>query len=249
MNEILPSMHGPAEELRRLATAAAPTVHARPDLARVVLDRARRQRRAQRLRKAAAGVGGGLVVLTTLSAATLLGQSDYVTVTQPSAAMESTVHMGERVVFNKKLSPARGDIVIVHLARDGHAYDTILRVVALPGDTIGCPAGPTGRCEAVVVNGTPVPEPYLGATVTDPFPTNMVPDHMVFLLGDNRADANDSRFIGPVKLADMTGVAVRIENRNGKARAIPGAPAHPGPGDQDNVDPAGPVPPAGVSTP
>jgi signal peptidase I len=95
--------------------------------------------------------------------------------------MESTVHVGERVVFNKKLSPAREDIVIVHLARDGHAYDAILRVVALPGDTIGCPAGPTGRCEAVVVNGTPVPEPYLGPTVADPFPTNMVPDHMVFL--------------------------------------------------------------------
>jgi signal peptidase I len=249
MNEILSFLDDPAEELRMLATAAAPTVHARPDLARVVLDRARRQRRAQRLRKAAAGVGGGLVVLTTLSAATLLGRGDYVTVTQPSAAMESTVHMGERVVFSKKLSPARGDVVIVHLVRDGHAYDTMLRVGALPGDTIGCPTGPTGRCEAVIVNGTPVPEPYLGATVTDPFPISTVPRHMIFLLGDNRADANDSRYIGPVKLTDVTGVAVRIKDHDGQVRAVPGAPAHPGPGDQDNVDPAGPVPPPGVSVP
>jgi signal peptidase I len=249
MNTILPSLHEPAEELRRLATAAAPTVHVRPDLARVVLDRARRQRRARRLGKAAAGVGGGLVVLTTLAAATLLGRSDYVTVTEPSTVMESTIHVGERVVLNKKLSPARGDVVIVHLARDGQAYDAVLRVVALPGDTIGCPAGPTGRCEAVVVNGTPVPEPYLGPTVTDPFPTSMVPDHMIFLLGDNRAVANDSRLIGPARLADMTGVAVQIVDRNGKARAIPGAPAHPGPGDRDNVDPAGQVPPPGVSAP
>jgi signal peptidase I len=191
----------------------------------------------------------GDAVMTTLAAATLVGRGDYVTVTQPSTAMESTVHLGERVVFSKKLSPAHRDVVIVHLVRDDHAYDAMLRVVALPGDTIGCPTGPTGRCEAVVVNGTPVPEPYLGATVTDPFPISMVPDHTIFLLGDNRAVANDSRVIGPVRLADTTGVAVQIEDRDGQVRAVPGAPAHPGPGDRDNVDPAGPVPPPGVSVP
>ncbi|MFG2040478.1 signal peptidase I [Dactylosporangium sp. NPDC048998] len=246
MNTMLPPPQDPAEELRRLATAATPTVHARADLARTVLNRARRQRRTRRLGKVAAGVGGGLVVLTTVAAATQLGRSDYFTVTEPSAVMESTIYVGERVVLNKKLSPARGDVVIVHLTRDGLTYDSLLRVVALSGDTIGCPTGPAGRCEAVVVNGTTVPEPYLGATVTDPFPTSTVPDHMIFLLGDNRATANDSRFIGPVRLTDVGGVAVRIENRNGQVRAVPGAPAHPGPGDTDNVDPAGQVPPAVV---
>jgi signal peptidase I len=249
MNAIQPSLHGPAEELRRLATAAVPTVHARPDLARVVLDRARRRRRALRLGKAASGVGAGLVAVTALAAATVLGRSDYITVTQPSAAMEPTVHVGERLVLNKKLAPARGDVVIVHLTRDGDTYDAMLRVAALPGDTIGCPAGPTGKCDALELNGARVPEPYLGATVTDPFPVSTVPGHMVFLLGDNRAVANDSRFIGPVRLTDMTGVVVQIEDRTGKVRAVPGAPAHPGPGDRDNVDPAGQVPPAGVSTP
>ncbi|MEV8514363.1 signal peptidase I [Dactylosporangium sp. NPDC051484] len=249
MNTILPSPHDPAEELRRLATAATPTVHARADLARTVLNRARRQRRVRRLGKVAAAVGGGLVVLTTVAAANLLGRSDYFTVTEPSEVMESTINVGERVVLNKKLSPARGDIVIVHLARDGYTYDAIFRVVALSGDTIGCPTGPAGRCEGVVVNGTTLPEPYLGAAVTDPFPTSTVPDHMIFLLGDNRARAHDSRFIGPVRLTDVGGVAVRIENRNGQVRAVPGAPAHPGPGDRDNVDPATQVPPAFVGSP
>jgi signal peptidase I len=247
MNKILPSPDDAAENLRMLATAAAPTVHARPDLARVVLGRARRQRRARRLRKAAASVGGGVVVLTTLAAATLLGRSDYFTVTQPSTAMEPTVHVGERVVFNKKLSPARGDVVLVHLVRDGDEYDSMMRVVALPGDTVGCPAGPSGRCEAVVVNGTPVAEHYLGATVTGPFPTSTVPAHTIFLLGDNRPAANDSRVLGPVGLADMGGVALQIKDQDGQVRAIPGAPAHGGPGDRDNVDPAGPVPPAEVT--
>jgi signal peptidase I len=249
MTRILPSLDDPAADLRRLATAAAPTVHARPDLARVVLDRTHRQLRARHLRKAAAGVGGGLVVLTTVAAATLLGRSDYITVTQPSTAMGPTIRVGERVVIDKKLPPGRGDVVLLHLTRDGHGYDAMLRVVALPGDTIGCPAGRTGLCGAVVVDGTPVPEPYLGTTVTDPFATSTVPEHTIFLLGDNRAVANDSRIIGPVQLTDVTGVAVRIQDRDGTVRAVPGAPSHSEPGDGDNVDPAGQLPPPGVSTP
>jgi signal peptidase I len=234
-----------AERLREIAAAAAPAVRARPDLAQAVLARARRQRRARRFGKAAAGVGGGIVVLTTLAAANLLGRSDYFTVTQPSSAMESTIHLEDRVVFDKTLSPARGDVVMVHLVRDGDEYDAIYRVAALPGDTISCPAGPTGRCEAIVVNGTAVPEPY--ATVTQPFPTRRVPEGMIFLLGDNREVARDSRSIGPVRLTDVRGVVVRIRDHVGRTRPVPGAPAHPGPGDRDNVEPAGTAPPANAT--
>ena len=245
MNTTLPSPDDTADELRMLAAAAGPTVAARPDLAQVVLARAHRQQRGRRLRNAAVYAGGGVAILTTLAAAAVLGRSDYFTVTEPSPAMESTVQIGENVVFNKKLSPARGDIAMVHLATEGREFDSMLRVLALPGDTVGCPAGPSGRCDAVVVNGVPVPERYLGATITDPFPTSTVPDHKMFLLGDNRTVANDSRLIGAVKLADTTGVAVQIKDHEGNIRAVPGAPARGLPGDSDNVDPAGPVPPAG----
>jgi signal peptidase I len=231
-----------AERMRALAAAAAPAVRARPDLAQMVLGRARRQRRARRLGKAAAGVGGGLAIVATVTAANLLGHSDYFTVIQPSAAMTSTIQIADRVVFDKTLSLARGDVVIVHLVRDGEVDDWIKRVAALPGDTIGCPAGPTGQCKAVVVNGTAVPEPY--ASVTQPFPTSTVPEGTVFLLGDNRELSIDSRSIGPVRLSDVRGVAVRIRGGDGETRPVPGAPAHPGPGDRDNVDPAGEVPPA-----
>jgi signal peptidase I len=234
------------EELRRLAAAAAPAVTARPDLARLVLDRARRQRRVRRLRNATIGAGGGIVVLTTLAAAAVLGRTEFVSLVQPSTAMEPTVRVGERVVLNKKLSPVRGDLVNAHVDRGGDEYDVLLRVLALPGDTVGCPAGPSGRCDAVVVNGKPVAEPYLGGAVTDPFPVSTVPKHKMFLLGDNRAAASDSRYLGPVDLDDATGVAVRIKDQAGRARAVPGAPARGLPSDKDNVDPAGPVPPAGA---
>ncbi|MEJ3744371.1 signal peptidase I [Actinomycetes bacterium KLBMP 9797] len=240
-----PILDDPGALLRALAADAAPAVRARPDLAETVLARARRPRR---VRAALVAGGAGLAVVGALAAPSLLGRGDYYTVTQPSANMESTVRVGERVVFHRDLAPARGDVARVRLVHDGVAFETMLRVVGLPGDTVGCPAGPTGRCAAVVVNGAPVREPYVDAE-TRPFPVGAVPAGRVFLLGDNRAAAVDSRLVGPVPLDDLSGVAVRIRGGSGDTRPVPGAPAHSGPGDRDNVDPAAPVPPAEATSP
>jgi signal peptidase I len=252
MSLTLPTVDDAAERLRALATLAAPTAQVRPDLAERLLDRARRARRMRRLRTAAVTAAGGLVIATAVAAATLTGRTPYFTVTEPSAAMEPTIMVSERVVFDRDLAPGRGDVVLVRLVRDGHGYDSMQRVVAIAGDTIGCPAGPSGRCEAIVVNGSPLREPYLrdlDATAIEPFPTSTVPAHTVFLFGDNRSVAYDSRYLGPVRVTDVSGVAVRIIDRHGRARAVPGAPPHRGPGDTDNVDPPGRVPPAvGVPT-
>jgi signal peptidase I len=190
-------------------------------------------------------------VVSTLAAAMLLGRSDFFTVVEPSAAMEPTIRVGEQVLFNKKLVPARGDVVLVRLtdANTGAEHQAMFRVAALPGDTIGCPVGPSGRCEAIVVNGAAVSEPYVGAAATEPFPTRTVPADTMFVLGDNRAAANDSRFQGPVEVDAVDGVAVEIKEANGSTRAVPGVPSRTGPGDRDNVDPPGPLPPAGVSVP
>lgn len=245
-----PSRDGAADELRGLATMAAPTVRAEASLACVVLERAaRRRRHIRRMRRIGAGVGIGLVALTTLPAATLLGRSDYFTVTQPTSAMESTVHIGDRVVFNRELPPVRGDLVRVHVVNQSDDFDGILRVVAIAGDSVGCPPGPSGDCVAVTVNGTPLPEPYLGTTSTAPFPTATVPADQLYLLGDNRSVAVDSRLFGPVGAADVAGVAVAIVDPAGQTRTVPGAPHHDRPGNSVNVDPAQPVPPAGEAVP
>jgi signal peptidase I len=248
MNENLAVDDTVAQQLRVLAATAAPTVRARPDLAATVLARARRQQRNRRLSRATIATASGLALIGSVAAATQLGRSDFYTVAEPSAAMRPTIQIGERVVFDRKLAPQRGDVVIAHINDDG-GYDLITRVVGLPGDTIGCPAGPTGRCDALTVNGAPVGEPYLGGTTTGPFPASTVPTGRVFLLGDNRYEANDSRHLGPVRLAAVGGVATGIEDASGATHAVPGAPAHPGPDDRDDVDPVGPLPPAHVMPP
>ena len=132
----LPTIDDTAERLLALAHAAAPSVHARPDLARTVLGRIRRYQRARRLRHLALGFGGGVLVLGTLAAGVLAGRSDYYTITQPSAIMADTVQIGEQVILNRSVEPARGDVVQIHVRADGREYDSILRIVAMPGDTV-----------------------------------------------------------------------------------------------------------------
>jgi signal peptidase I len=152
------------------------------------------------------------------------------------------------VVFDRTLAPARGDVVFVRLEADGRSYESMLRVVGVGGDRVGCPEREPGRCDAIVVNGTAVPEPFLPAGATAPFGAVTVPAGALFLLGDHRSVAIDSRMFGPVAAARVNGVAVEIVGRDGVTRAVPGAPPHRRPGDADNVDPAGPVPPAGETT-
>jgi signal peptidase I len=234
-----------AAELRALAQQAAPVVKARPDLARVVLRRHKRRRLAKR--------GGaaliGLALVGGVAAGARSGHHGYFARTQPSAAMQPTVMTGQTVVFSKKLIPERGDVVLARVKFGSGTVEVLKRVVALPGDTVGCPAGASGRCAAVVVDGVPLRETYLGGRATDPFPTVTVPAGEAFLLGDNRPDSADSRNYGPVPLDRLIGVAVRIEDAGGAAHSVPGAPSHPGPPDDGVQDFPPPVPPALVQTP
>ena len=229
-----------AAELRTLAAAAAPSLEARPDLARRVLERTRMQTRRIRTRRAGIVAGAGLLMVVA-AAASRPGGGTHFAIIQPSAAMTPTVAVGEHVTFHKGLEPQRGDVVSARITAPGFGHHTISRAVAVAGDTVECPAPPGGDCTTLVVNGHPVPEPYLGRMAVAPFGPVHVPDGAVFLMGDGRSNATDSRIYGPVRTVDISGVAVRISG-NGQSRHIPGAPRHPAP--HGGVDPADLPPPA-----
>lgn len=108
---------------------------------------------------------------------------------------------------------ARGDIITVHMEdlafRDGEA-NIIKRVIGLPGDVISF------ENNRVLVNGTPLDEPYLpeGTTTTASvakFANVTLGADEYFVMGDNRKDSLDSRRFGPVKKSDVIGeVLVRF---------------------------------------
>jgi len=119
----------------------------------------------------------------------------------PSGSMEPTLKPGDRVLVNKVSyhlhSIHRGDIVVFKRppseAGDPTIKDLIKRVIGLPGDTI------ESRDGLVYINDRLISEPYLPrGTLTTSLPKRTVPAGQYFVMGDNRNNSKDSRFIGPI---------------------------------------------------
>lgn len=160
---------------------------------------------------------------------TFLLQAFYI----PSASMEPTLVEGDRVLVEKVSyrfgEPKRGDVVvfekefgaaILPVEDDpwwedigsalkglfgfptGGTQDFIKRVMAVEGDTI------EGREGRVFVNGEAVDEPYLAeGTETSPFGAVKIPEGMIFVMGDNRGNSDDSRAFGPIPVDEVVGHA------------------------------------------
>jgi signal peptidase I len=193
---------------------------------------------------------------------TFVVQSFYV----PSASMENTLQVNDRVLVpvwgGGASGITRGDVVVfrdpanwldndpvVNSGSSGNAVTPILsfiglippdgtahlvkRVIGLPGDTVSC-------CSAdghVVINGTPISEPYI---VVPPQSRNAgptqysvtVPVGMLWVLGDNRYDSadsayrldkHDSSYFVPEK--DVVGVAAIIDWPLDRWRTLDSYPA------------------------
>lgn len=174
----------------------------------------RRHERVRSIIEWVAVVVGALVVALVVK--TFLFQAFYI----PSASMEPTLERGDRVLVNKLSYDLhdvnRGDVVVFELppeevGPDG-IKDLIKRVIGLPGDIIETRDG------AVYVNDRRLEEPYLpdGMVTGDATSGNnpeivrqTVPDDMVFVMGDNRANSHDSRYRdrGPVRIDSIVGRA------------------------------------------
>jgi signal peptidase I len=120
-------------------------------------------------------------------------------------SMAPQILSGEYVLINTFAyrfgAPQRNDIV--EFRRDGDARGIFIkRVIGLPGDRVRIDNG------SVYVNGTKLDEPYVRFTDTRSFPEIVVPDGAVYVLGDNRAISEDSRFFGPVAEDRLMGKAV-----------------------------------------
>lgn len=117
-------------------------------------------------------------------------------------SMLPTLREGGYFLINKYIyhtrPPRRGEIVIFRKSPLETDY-YVKRVVALEGEEISLRGG------RVRVNGRPLAEPYArGATYPD-MDALVVPKGSCFLLGDNRADSEDSRHFGCVALDRIEG--------------------------------------------
>lgn len=148
----------------------------------------------------------------------------------PSASMVPTLQIHDRVVVSRLAydlhDPRRGDVVVFE--RDGDAKgddspfpvrvvrgffrtvgflppsteDFIKRVVGLPGETVQIRDG------VVFIDGARVEESYLTARDAMDYGPKVVPEGHVFVMGDNRPNSYDSRYIGTIPQDRIVGRAI-----------------------------------------
>jgi signal peptidase I len=131
-------------------------------------------------------------------------------------SMEPTLEPGQYVLVDK-LSPnfvdyKRGDVIVFSppagFQEDGQDVPFIKRVIGLPGDVVELRDG------AVYVNGARLNEPYVyQGQATTPVAQGggltrwVVPHGYLFVLGDHRAESQDSRAFGPIARSTVIGRA------------------------------------------
>lgn len=152
--------------------------------------------------RALANLALQLAILALLAAAFFLRMPQ---VFGPSMAPH--IASGEHVLIDtfayRFSQPRRGDIVAFRNDEDVRPL-FIKRVIGLPGDRVAVVRG------RVFVNGAALAEPYVRYPDDRSFPPAVVPRSAVFVLGDNRADSEDSRFFGPVSDDRLVGRALAV---------------------------------------
>jgi len=128
----------------------------------------------------------------------------------PTGSMEPTIMTGDRVLAEKISyrfgSPQQGEIVVFDDPMGQHPQ-LIKRVIAVGGQTIDIREG------RVYIDDQLIDEPYVHGVETQPGTEAMpltVPEGEVWLMGDNRPNSGDSRYIGPQPVDSIRGRAFAI---------------------------------------
>jgi signal peptidase I len=147
----------------------------------------------------------GILVLAAVASLAASGLDHrYQSVRVVGVGMEPTLPNGSRVRVELHAydtsKPSRGDLIIYE---DTGPNDTSLkRVVGLPGEHVSIDNG------VVKIDGQPLSEPYIAATTrcdADDECDVVLGEDELYVLGDNRPTATDSRSFGPIELSRVRG--------------------------------------------
>lgn len=132
-----------------------------------------------------------MVFVIAFGIATFINKVIIFRVEVPTGSMENTIMVGDRVI-TLRLSylfknPKRGDIIVFPYP-DDEKVDYIKRIIGRPGETI------EGKDGYVYINGNKLIEDYVTSLLDNDFGPYIVPENSYFMMGDNRAVSEDSRY-------------------------------------------------------
>lgn len=151
-----------------------------------------------------------VAVLASLIVRTFVFQTYYI----PSASMEPTLLIGDRIIVNKLSvdfgTIHTGDIVVFKAPAAENCSttvdDLVKRVIGVPGDTL------TSKGNTIYINGKALVETWPhDEPLGKPIGHVHVKAGQYFVMGDNHPNSCDSRFWGTVPRSDIIGkVFLRI---------------------------------------
>lgn len=111
--------------------------------------------------------------------------------------------MRERTWKDDLVDPMNTYLAITKLTPESDHHIWVKRVIGRPGDVLEF------KNNKVYRNETPLDEPYTKELMRYTSDRKItIPENQVFVMGDNRNNSSDSRFIGPVPLNEVLGKVV-----------------------------------------
>ncbi len=155
-------------------------------------------------------------IVIAVLAALVIRSFVFTVVRVDGSSMNNTLANNDRlIVWRLGYEPEQGDIVI--FAPESKNTDTnvlnriywVKRVIATEGQHVDIDYAEN----AVYVDGEKLDEPYIAEPMEQPQSPNTITsidlqEGELFLMGDNRNNSQDSRYIGAVKKEDLVGRAV-----------------------------------------
>lgn len=132
--------------------------------------------------------------------------SEHVIVSKIQSVLKISPNYKEIVIIDSQVEQKRtflDNVLENNIAKlfrndDGHRY-WIKRVIGKEGDTLDFKDGYVYR------NGIKLEETYVKEKMNQDFNSITVPKGYIFVMGDNRNNSTDSRYIGPVPLENVIG--------------------------------------------